>query len=535
MNETRRPAGRLATTRARATVAAVVDAPPQDEQAEESVLGAMLLAPEAIDAVRPIVASDDFYRDSHGRIFRVAVEMHALRDPVDAITLADELTRRGFIEQIGGRVRIRELAALVPATANAPHYARIVRRLAAERRLREAFAADPLDTARIVRLAGELERVGTDESEAGWLETAVELLDEPDPGPTPFAVDALLVDGAIGMLVGPPKIGKTWLVLELALSIVTGRPAFERYAVPTRGPAMVIVEESGRTALHRRLDALARGRAIGRDELADLHVAANRRVRLDEPDWRRRLLAAAARIEPRAIFLDPLVRLKGAGVDENVQREIGPVLDFIRDLRDESGAAVVFTHHTGHDGVRARGSSDLEAYWESRLTLACEERPPGVRKLAAEHREAEPSPRLAYRLASDAATRSVRLALVERTEAAERTRDLVEDVFRFVSEHPGATGLQIRHGVTGRDEEIVTVLRDSGRFRSESGPRNAEHWFTVHDLFPAAGNGSEQVSRAPVGGAVPPAPSPPKGEGPGTARRRAVPAEPEQDDAEQPV
>lgn len=92
-----------------------------------------------------------------------------------------------------------------------------------------------------------------------------------------------------------------------------------------------------------------------------MHVAANRRVRLDERDWQRRLLAAAEVIQPRAIFLDPLVRLKGAGRDENRQNEMAPVLDFMRDLRDASGAAVVFTHHVGHEGKqparRSRASS----------------------------------------------------------------------------------------------------------------------------------------------------------------------------------
>jgi replicative DNA helicase len=109
--------------------------PPQNLEAEESVLGAMLLSPGAIGAVSEILDAGDFYRESHGRIFRAAADLYGKGEPVDAITLVDELEERGDLEQVGGRVRIHELAALVPATANASHYARIVREMATLRGL----------------------------------------------------------------------------------------------------------------------------------------------------------------------------------------------------------------------------------------------------------------------------------------------------------------------------------------------------------------------------------------------------------------
>lgn len=80
--------------------------------------------------------------------------------------------------------------------------------------------------------------------------------------------------------------------------------------------------------------------------------------------------STAAAIRPRAIFLDPLVRMKGASRDGNDENEMVPVLNFLRTLRNESGSAVVFVHHTGHNGTHARGTSDFEAYWKSRLGIA---------------------------------------------------------------------------------------------------------------------------------------------------------------------
>src|SRR5690242_13868643 len=109
--------------------------PPQNLDAEESVLGAMMISPGAIGAVSEVLDASDFYRESHARIYRAALALYAKGEPVDAITLVDELEERGELEEAGGRVRLHELAALVPASGNAGHYARIVREMATLRGL----------------------------------------------------------------------------------------------------------------------------------------------------------------------------------------------------------------------------------------------------------------------------------------------------------------------------------------------------------------------------------------------------------------
>lgn len=112
--------------------------PPQHLEAEESVLGAMMLAPGAIDAAAEIVTPSDFYRESHGIIYAAACELHAHNEPVDAITLTDALAKKGKLDDIGGRVRLYELASLVPTAGNVAHYAGIVKRTAVLRRLARA-------------------------------------------------------------------------------------------------------------------------------------------------------------------------------------------------------------------------------------------------------------------------------------------------------------------------------------------------------------------------------------------------------------
>jgi replicative DNA helicase len=135
--------GRMAQV---AQISQTAPVPPQNLEAEESVLGAMMLSPGAIGAVSEILDGGDFYRESHARIYRAALGLYARGEPVDAITLVDELEERGELEEAGGRVRIHELAALVPAAANAAHYARIVREMATLRGL--------------IRTGGEIARLG---------------------------------------------------------------------------------------------------------------------------------------------------------------------------------------------------------------------------------------------------------------------------------------------------------------------------------------------------------------------------------------
>src|SRR6266508_3509553 len=118
---------------AEATAAAPV--PPQNLDAEESVLGAMMLAPGSVGARGESIDGCDFDRENQCKICRSALALYAKGEPVAAITVVDELDERGELEAAGGRTRIHELAALVPATANAGHYARIVRETATLRGL----------------------------------------------------------------------------------------------------------------------------------------------------------------------------------------------------------------------------------------------------------------------------------------------------------------------------------------------------------------------------------------------------------------
>jgi replicative DNA helicase len=112
--------------------------PPHNLDAEQSVLGAMLESREAIANVIEIVKPDDFYKPAHTEIYDTILTLHSQGEAVDAITVADELSRRGTLQEIGGKPYIHGLLEAYPTATAAGHYARIVDELAILRRLVDA-------------------------------------------------------------------------------------------------------------------------------------------------------------------------------------------------------------------------------------------------------------------------------------------------------------------------------------------------------------------------------------------------------------
>jgi len=110
--------------------------PPHNLEAEESLLGAMLLSRDAISAATEArVETTDFYKPAHGHIYDAVMALYSVGEPVDPVTVADELRRADLLDLVGGRTALLRLQADTPASANASHYAKIVNELALLRRL----------------------------------------------------------------------------------------------------------------------------------------------------------------------------------------------------------------------------------------------------------------------------------------------------------------------------------------------------------------------------------------------------------------
>ena len=109
--------------------------PPNSVEAEQAVLGGLMLAPESYDAVGDILVENDFYRRDHQLIYRAIRELAEKNRPFDAVTLGEWFDSQGYAEQIGGGAYLVELAASTPSAANIKAYADIVRDKAIQRKL----------------------------------------------------------------------------------------------------------------------------------------------------------------------------------------------------------------------------------------------------------------------------------------------------------------------------------------------------------------------------------------------------------------
>jgi replicative DNA helicase len=112
--------------------------PPHDLAAEQCVLGGMLMSKDAISDVLEVIRPGDHYRPAHQIVHEVILDLYSRGEPADAVTVANELTKRGEIARVGGAPYLHTLIACVPTAANAGYYARIVRERAILRRLVEA-------------------------------------------------------------------------------------------------------------------------------------------------------------------------------------------------------------------------------------------------------------------------------------------------------------------------------------------------------------------------------------------------------------
>ncbi len=282
--------------------------PPQDDEAEASLLGSMLLSSDVIPDVFEIVSSDSFYRQAHRRIFQSIQDLYLKGEAVDPITVAENLRARGELENCGGKAYLAHLVSVVPTAANALQYARIVERHAvlraliqaateiaqiayqgsedigavldkvesiifsiAKRKVSEKFVA----MSDLVREAFEMiEQVYTKEHKVTGLETGFPQFDELTSG---------LHSSDLIIVAARPGMGKTSFVLNIA----------QHVALKLGEPVAIFSLEMSRHQLVLRL--------LCSEAMVD--AQALRTGRMTDSDWRR-LSVAVGRLAEAPIYID---------------------------------------------------------------------------------------------------------------------------------------------------------------------------------------------------------------------------------------
>ena len=101
--------------------------PPQNIDAEQSVLGALMLDKNAVINVADILAPEDFYKPAHEKIYNTILDLYGKREPIDILTVTEKLRVENVLREIGGSAYLSKLMEMVPTAAHIEHYAKIVR------------------------------------------------------------------------------------------------------------------------------------------------------------------------------------------------------------------------------------------------------------------------------------------------------------------------------------------------------------------------------------------------------------------------
>lgn len=381
---------------------------PYDEKAEVAVLGALLQDADALRKAAEILRPGDFYREPHRLVFDAAVALLARNEPVDAITLTDELRRRGNLERAGGPAEIVALPEATPTAANVAYHARIVRDYARRRRLGEACLAaaeraftngrGPAEA--LDEVVGDLEAAvfaAQEESHAqADASVGVDGFLAPPPELT-WDVEGVRVRGDHGWTGGGPKGMKGLTSLEEARACATGTPFLGRFAA-RRARTLYVSEEDRPERLHRRVHAMLAGRPP--EEIPgpeDLRFLVKAGVRLDTPEGLAVLRWHLERWRPDLVFLEHFDKMHSR--DVNKAPEVKPLLEELDKLHASFGCAFrVQKHHrkevpgqSRRAGEMLAGSVALFGWGESSIYLTLIRK--GVAQVEVEAKDGDTAPR----------------------------------------------------------------------------------------------------------------------------------------------
>jgi hypothetical protein len=213
-----------------------------------------------------------------------------------------------------------------------------------------------------------------------------------------WLITGLWAEEAVGIVGGEPKCCKSFLVLDLAVSVAAGTPCLRRFPVTQPGRVLLYAAEDALHVVRRRLEGICAAAGATLEGL-DIQVITAPTLRLDLDADRKNLNETVAMYRPRLLGLDPFVRLHR--IDENASGEVAPLLACLRELQRHHGVAVAVVHHAKKNGghVRAgqalRGSSEFHAWGDSNLYLR---RDGENLALTVEHRAAPSVPAVALEL-----------------------------------------------------------------------------------------------------------------------------------------
>lgn len=336
--------------------------PPNNLQAEQSTLGAMLLDNAVIPLIIEELTTDDFYNSVNRRVWTCATALHGDGQPVDQVTVCEWLRGKDLLEDCGGPQYIVALLESCPSSVNYAAYTGIVRNLSLKRQAailsRKAtdFAMNGVGSDVAV---AEL-RKGLDALEAKTAPkrltrfTGSQLLSMTLPDPK-WVVPGLLPEG-FSILAGNPKLGKSWLALGIAIASATGGAVLGSIGVERGDVLYMALEDTDRRLQSRLRKILGEGARDADLSLLDIAI-----------EWPRLDMGGVTKLErwlqehpnARLVVIDTFQKIRGNGASSN-SNAYGADYEAVSALKllaDRYGVAILAVHHR----KKGEGMDDLES------------------------------------------------------------------------------------------------------------------------------------------------------------------------------
>jgi DnaB helicase-like protein/AAA domain-containing protein len=346
---------------------------PHNREAERSILGAILLDNNALNAAVEKLRSEDYFLSQHRQIFECMIQLAAKQVPIDTVTVMEHLEGFGQLEAAGGVAYLSQLADGLPRGTNVEHYARIVKEKAVLRSMADAADAlrdacltpgEPIEPA----LARIREFLSGPVIEAGQkriaFKTAADLASGGDQE-THWIVCGVVAVGAISGLDAKVKAGKTTLVLDMVSNTLDGTPFL---GLPTAKTPVVYLTEQPLVSFR---PAIERARLLGREDFVFLTFAETRG--LAWPQVASEAAKECARVGASLLVVDTLSQF--AGLTGDRENNAGDALEAMLPLQHAAtqGIAILVTRHErksgGDVGDSGRGSSAFAGVVDIVLSL----------------------------------------------------------------------------------------------------------------------------------------------------------------------
>jgi DnaB helicase-like protein/AAA domain-containing protein len=359
---------------------------PQNLEAEECLIGCLMLSRDSIAASVPIVTAGDFYKPAHGLAFDTIAALHAKGRPADPVTIKAELERQGTLDQVGGAAWLVSVQARAGATTSAAHYATIVAEHAVLRRLLSAASeitelaySLPEDVAEAVGAANAL--VSSIEmpavEEVAGLSEGEEFAFMPD-NPHDWVIPGLLDHGDRLIVVAPEGGSKSTLLRTFGCALPYGLHPFTGTTIPPMRTLVVDLENPARTIRGTMRPFVEE---CARRSVSDLPWKFWHRPGGIDLRSRRgvaELNKACEMARPDLIAMGPIYKTHRKDSNkraDEVAEEVAFVLD---DVRTRFGCAVVLEHHAplaqnGHRELRPFGALTWSQWPEFGLALTPED------------------------------------------------------------------------------------------------------------------------------------------------------------------